>query len=368
MRMKFIKSGPESVSTYSAAMMLEALRKIDKVYVVVSMIFMGIALLDKQQLIPLSTMTLANLGHTSIYMAVAVLLLAGIKATGAEAIVSSIFKGREHRMIFLAALVGGLAPFCSCEVIPFIAGLLALGTPLPPIMAFWLSSPLIDPPTLLITAGALGWKFAISKSIFAVAIGIFGGYAVKFIMALGFLGNPQKALDENNNETCCSKESCTPDSCSDDCGTNNNQSPIWLFWKEKARLNHFFEEIKSNGLFLLKWMLFAYTLESLMVQYVPAHLIASVVGGEGLLPIILSALVGVPAYLNSYIAPPIVSGLMNQGMSVGSGMAFIIAGAITSIPAMTAVYALVRIRVFGLYVLLGFLGAVLSGFVYSFIG
>lgn len=301
-------------------------------------------------------------------MAIAVLLIAGIKATGAEVIVASIFKGREHRMIFLAALVGGLAPFCSCEVIPFIAGLLALGTPLSPIMAFWLSSPLIDPPTLLITAGALGWKFAVSKAFFAVAIGIFGGYAVKFAMALGFVGTSQKVLDKNNNETCCSKEPCTPDSCSDDCGTNSNQSPIWLFWKEKARLNHFFEEFKSNGLFLLKWMLFAYTLESLMIHYVPAHLIASVVGGEGILPIILSALVGVPAYLNSYIAPPIVSGLIDQGMSVGSGMAFIVAGAISSIPAMTAVYALVRKRVFGLYVVLGFSGAVLSGIVYSFIG
>ena len=357
----------ENMTTNRVTVTLEALGRVDRVYVFVSVIFAAIALLDIDQLIPLSTLTLVNLGHTSVYMAIAVLLLAGIKATGAEAIVASIFKGREHRMIFLAALVGGLAPFCSCEVIPFIAGLLALGTPLPPIMAFWLSSPLIDPPTLLITAGALGWKFAVSKAIFAVVIGIFGGYAVKFIMALGYMGNPQKTLDESSNQTCCSKEPCTPDSCSDECGTNNNQSPVWLFWKEKARLSHFFEEFKSNGLFLLKWMLFAYTLESLMIHYVPAQLIASVVGGEGILPIILSALVGVPAYLNSYIAPPIVSGLMSQGMSVGSGMAFIVAGAISSIPAMTAVYALVRKRVFGLYVLLGFSGAVLSGFVYSFI-
>ena len=227
---------------------------------------------------------------------------------------------------------------------------------------------MIDPPTLLITAGALGWKFAVSKAIFAVAIGIFGGYAVKFIMALGYVGNPQKALDENNNQSCCSQKPCNSNSCSEEGGSSNHQSQVWLFWKEKARLNRFFDELKSNGLFLLKWMLFAYTLESLMIHYVPAQLIASVVGGEGILPIILSALVGVPAYLNSYIAPPIVSGLMNQGMSVGSGMAFVVAGAITSIPAMTAVYALVRKRVFGVYVLLGFSGAVLSGFVYSFIG
>lgn len=115
-------------------------------------------------------------------------------------------------------------------------------------------------------------------------------------------------------------------------------------------------------------MLFAYTLESLMIQYIPAEKIASVVGGEGILPIITSALIGVPAYLNSYIATPVVSGLMEQGMSVGSGMAFIIAGAISSIPAMTAVYALVRWQVFTAYVLLGFSGAVASGLIYNLIG
>ncbi len=105
-----------------------------------------------------------------------------------------------------------------------------------------------------------------------------------------------------------------------------------------------------------------------MIHYIPAESIAKVVGGEGMLPIILSALVGIPAYLNSYIAPPLVSGLIEQGMSIGSGMAFIIAGAISSIPAMTAVYALVRRQVFIAYVVLGFSGAVLSGFIYNFIG
>lgn len=358
----------ESVKTNRVSMTIEALGKVDRVYVVVFVIFMAIALLDKEQFIPLSKLTLTNLGHTSLYMAIAVLLLAGIKATGAETMIAGIFKGREHRMIFLAALVGGLAPFCSCEVIPFIAGLLALGTPLPPIMAFWLSSPLIDPPTLLITAGALGWKFAVSKAIFAVAIGIFGGYVVKLIMALGYVSNPQKTLDKSNSQSCCSQKLCNSNSCSEEGGSSNHQPPVWLFWKEKARQNIFHSEFKSNGLFLLKWMLFAYSLESLMIHYVPAHLIASMVGGEGILPIILSALVGVPAYLNSYIAPPLVAGLIIQGMSVGSGMAFIVAGAISSIPAMTAVYALVRKRVFGLYVLLGFSGAVISGLIYSFIG
>ena len=339
----------------------EVFKRIDKVYAVVFFVFLKIALLDKAKFIPLATLTFSNLAQTSVYMIFAILLLATIKASGSEAMVAAIFKGREKRMIVLAALVGGLAPFCSCEVIPFIAGLLALGTPLPPIMAFWLSSPLIDPPTLMITAGSLGWKFAISKAVFAVAIGISGGYAVKLLIASGLLGAPDRIPNLNTFETCCSQDSCGSGSCSDE----SRKSPVWVFWKEKSRLQIFFFEFKANGFFLLKWMLFAYTLESLMIQYVPAEAIGSVVGGEGIVPIVLSALVGVPAYLNSYIAPPVVSGLISQGMSVGSGMAFIVAGAISSIPAMTAVYGLVRKQIFAVYVLLGFSGAVASGVIYN---
>ena len=61
------------------------------------------------------------------------------------------------------------------------------------------------------------------------------------------------------------------------------------------------------------------------------------------------------------VAKPLVAGLMEQGMSAGAAMAFMVAGAVSSIPAMTAVYALVRPPVFAAYVGLGFVGAVLAG-------
>ena len=76
-------------------------------------------------------------------------------------------------------------------------------------------------------------------------------------------------------------------------------------------------------------------------------------------------MLGVPAYLNGYVAPAMVNGFMQQGMSIGAGMAFLIAGGVTSIPAMTAIFPLVKLRVFGFYLLLGFAGAFLAGFIYS---
>jgi len=310
-----------------------------------------VLLLDQAQFVPFVSFAVQAFGGTLPYIAFAVALIAWLKAAGAEAYVGKAFEGRETQAIVLAALFGGLAPFCSCEVIPFIAGLLAVGAPLSAIMAFWLSSPLIDPPTLLITAGALGWPFAIGKAVFAVALGLFGGFLVALALRTGVFANPVKIGSSVGG-------------CG--CGASPKTGrPVWRFWRESERKEKFGAELKTNALFLVKWLALAYVLEAALVTYVPADLIATVVGGEGIGSIVISALVGMPAYLNSYVAPPLLAGLMDQGMSAGAAMAFMIAGAVSSIPAMAAVWSLVKPQVFATYLGLGFTGAVLSGLIFQ---
>ena len=98
-----------------------------------------IALLDPEQFLAIIEFAIRALVSTAPYILFAVATIAYLSASGAESIIANVFKGRKRRMIVLAALVGGLAPFCSCKVIPFIAGLLlAMGVPLGPVMAFWL--------------------------------------------------------------------------------------------------------------------------------------------------------------------------------------------------------------------------------------
>lgn len=322
-------------------------------WALVAVLLAAVALLDPGNFLSVGQFAGAALLSTSRYILFAVLLLSYLKATGAEVMVARAFEGREVRMIFLAALFGGLAPFCSCEVIPFIAGLLALGAPLSAVMAFWLSSPLIDPPTLLITAGALGWPFAIGKAVAAVALGLFGGFAIKALMRGGAFASP---LRKQEKKSCCG------------CGTPKmDAKPLWAFWQAPDRRVKFREEFVSNGIFLLKWLALAYVLEALLVHYVPADLIATLVGGEGVVPIAIAALVGMPAYLNSYVAPPLLAGLMEQGMSAGAAMSFMVAGAISSVPAMAAVWSLVKPQVFAVYLGLGVTGAIAAGVLFQLV-
>ncbi|MEM7042333.1 MAG: permease [Pseudomonadota bacterium] len=328
---------------------LEGLRS---VYGLILLIPIAVALLDPAHLgVILTTAGEALLG-TLPYLIFAVLLFAYLRATGAEVAVARAFEGRETRMIVLAALFGGLAPFCSCEVIPFIAGLLAMGVPLSAVMAFWLSSPLIDPPALLITAAALGWPFAIAKTISAVALGLFGGFGTRLLIGQGLFTDPLRARTTGG---CCGGR------------TAFDSKPLWTFWQEDDRRETFGREALSNGLFLLKWLTLAYLLQGLLVTYVPAEIIGAAVGGDGILPVVTAALVGAPAYLNSYAAPPLVAGLMIQGMSAGAGMAFMIAGAVSCIPAMAAVWSLVKPPVFATYVAFGIGGAILAGLLFGLV-
>jgi len=150
--------------------------KIKNVWTLVVLILLLIFIFESNNFNSILTFAINALMGTVLFILFAVSLVAYLKATGAESLVSKAFKGKEVRTIFIATLVGGFAPFCSCEVIPFIASMLALGVPLSAVMAFWLSSPLIDPPALLITASALGWDYAIAKTISALTIGLIGGW------------------------------------------------------------------------------------------------------------------------------------------------------------------------------------------------
>ncbi len=325
--------------------------KIDRVWVAIALLLSALALVDSKQVVPSVSFTFDAVLQTAPFMVLAVMAIGFLKATGSEKVIAQAFQGNEKTMIVLASLVGGMAPFCSCEVIPFVSALLIAGTPLSAVVAFWLSSPLMDPAVFFITSAELGWGFALAKTIVAVALGLSAGFVIFSLTRMGYF---QDILAVRQTTGGC-------------CGVSEPFAgkPVWSFWKHSERIETFRSEAAENGLFLLKWLTLAYLLESLMIRYVPASAIGSLVGGEGIQPIITSAFVGAPAYLNGYAAPAIVSGLMEQGMTSGSAMAFMIAGGITSIPAMTAVYALVRKHVFLTYLGLGIAGSILSGILFE---
>ena len=143
------------------------------------------------------------------------------------------------------------------------------------------------------------------------------------------------------------------------------QPVVWEFWTDDERVSKFWREGIKTTLFLAKWLTLAFILESLMLAWLPADLVASSLGGSGIAPIGIATLVGVPAYLNGYAALPLVGGLMGQGMAPGAGMAFLIAGGVSSLPAAIAVWALVKREVFFLYLGIALAGSFIIGLLFQ---
>lgn len=79
------------------------------------------------------------------------------------------------KMVAIAAALGVVSPFCSCGVIPIISGFLAAGSPIAPVFAFWIASPLMDPEIFVITWGELGISMAVARLVAAFCMGITAG-------------------------------------------------------------------------------------------------------------------------------------------------------------------------------------------------
>ncbi|MEQ8391577.1 MAG: permease [Thalassospira sp.] len=322
-------------------------RQVDRVFLASMAILAAVYLLDPSQLVPSVAFTLDAFVGTAPYLLLSIAIAAYATASGADNLISRAFAGHPVRMVFTAAAFGALSPFCSCGVIPLIAALLAMGVPLAPVMAFWLASPVIDPAMFVLTAGTLGTDFAVIKMIAAIALGLMGGFVTMWLVARGFLSDPLREGVGNGG-----------------CGgakVRTHKDVIWKFWQEGERMTKFSKSALSNMMFLGKWLAFAFLLESMMVAYIPAESVSGLLGGEGIGPIAIATIVGVPAYLNGYAALPIMEGLIAQGMQSGAAMAFLVAGGVSSIPAAIAVFALVKRPVFALYLAYALFGSFAIG-------
>ena len=326
----------------------------DKVFRAMLLMILLLAIIDLPQLSVSIMSTLESLWEMLPFFALAIGIAAYAKAASADTLIAKAFSGNPVRATMLAALVGAISPFCSCGVIPLIAAMLGAGVPLAPVMAFWIASPIMDPEMFILTAAGIGFNFAVAKTLAAMAMGLFAGFSVLVIKRYGGLESPLRA----------EVSSC----CGSSCASDKPANVLWKFWREPARVATFNQESLSIGVFLGKWLTLAFFLESLMIAYVSSAWIAGYVGPDNWFAIPLAAMVGAPSYMNGYAAIPLISGLIEIGMTPGAAMAFITAGAVSSVPAAIAVWALVKKPVFVLYLALGLTGSMITAWVYQLSG
>jgi uncharacterized membrane protein YraQ (UPF0718 family) len=264
--------------------------------------------------------------------------------------IQAVFNRREKVAIAGAAIIGAVIPLCSCGVIPLIAAMLASGVPLGPVMAFWISSPLMSPSMFVLTAGVLGMEYAVARLAAAVLMGAGAGYLLYFLTSSKMLNHQLHGLSIKQSACCGSEER------QESKGASRSR-----FWQD------FWPQTWTVSLFLGKWLLIAFILESFIVHYVDAKWISAVLGSDRSFSIPLATAIGIPVYTSGVGAIPIVKGLLGSGMSPGAALAFLVSGPVTTIPAMTAVFALVKRQTFAIYLAVGIGGSLIAGYVFQMV-
>jgi uncharacterized membrane protein YraQ (UPF0718 family) len=309
-----------------------------------------------------------------------------IRALALDGLIRRAVEARLALAVVLAAAVGAFSPLCSCTVVPVISGLLLSGVPLAPVMTFWVASPTMDPEMFALTVATLGWPLAIARLSATIVLSLGAGYLTLALTRFGMLSHDVLRRAPAPRPTTATLRplsvpllqpaiaggsgGATPApaggrSC---CARSEPASSVPARRLIVERLRSvdayaFARDMGRESWRLGRWLLLAFLLEAFMLRYVPQSTIAGVLGEGSRFAVVLAALVGIPLYLNNVSALPIVSGLLAQGMQPGAAIAFLIAGPVTTVPAMSAVWGVVRAPVFALYVGIALVGAVTLGWV-----
>lgn len=347
--------------------------------------------------------------HILPYLALSIPLAVYLRRSGLSKKIEVALRGRAVLAVIIATFIGAVSPFCSCGVVPVIAALLTGGVPLAPVMSFWIASPSMDPEIFFLSVGTLGWELALWRLSSTFVISLASGLVTLWLEHKGLIGAnilrgklksglhpsaapsvavtaPALAVADASaalvalpvvSPSCCSESRSfevsshtAPTPCEQvevapggatttrgagSCGCSG-ASPT------RVDLSGIARDTWREILRLVFYMGVAFLLEAVIERYVPQHLIAGLLGKESALAVPFATLIGIPFYTTELSALGIVSGLMTQGMTAAAALAFLVGGGVTTLPAMAAVWGIVRPRIFALYLGFCVAGSLLAGF------
>jgi len=276
---------------------------------------------------------------------------AWVSASGAGGRIRQAFAGNQFRAVLVASSVGAITPVCGITVLPLMAGLLASGVPFAPVMAFWLSSPVTDPAMFSVTAATLGFEFAIVKTLAALLIGVAGGMATVSVSKLSWIRSPLRTTGLAamlGEQVHCSASRIE-----------------YAIWKDSERMGQFNRELWAMTKLIVICLGLAFAAEYQMQVHLQPQAFAQYLGKDSAWAVPLAVLVGSPAYLDGYAALPLTRSLIDHGMSQGAALAFLVSGSVVSIWGAIAIFPVLRVKPFLLYLLLAAAGSLSAGWLYD---
>lgn len=220
--------------------------------------------------------------------------------------------------IVAASALGIASPLCMYGTIPIAASFSKSGIKDDWLVAFMMSSILLNP-QLIVYSAALGSTALVVRILSCFLCGITAG------LLLRFLYRNKPFFNFNGFEEPKSR----------DIDPNVVVRYLKNLWRN----------IKATGLYFL----FGIILSALFQRYVPVDVMTTLFGGNEAFGVLMAATIGVPLYVCGGGTIPLLQQWLWEGMSMGSAAAFMITGPATKITNLGALKIVLGVKRFLLY-------------------
>lgn len=239
------------------------------------------------------------------------------------------------------AVLGIFTPFCSCSAVPLFVGFVSAGVPLGVTFSFLIAAPMINEVALGLLFALLGLKVALIYLVFGLGVAILSGWIIGRLKLEAWLEEWVRNVRVGSTDF----------------------EPEHLTIVDRIRAG--IEAIKEIVGKVWLWIIAGIAAGSFIHGYVPADLLASIMGKDAWWSVPAAVVLGVPMYSNAAGIIPVVEALLGKGAALGTVLAFMMSVIALSVPEMIILRKVLSLKLIAVFVGVVTLGILAVGFLFN---
>lgn len=249
---------------------------------------------------------------------------------------------REGVGNIVAAGLGVVTPFCSCSAVPAFIGFVAAGVPVGVTMSFLIASPMVNEIAVALLLGLFGIGPTLLYVGAGLVIAVTGGFVLGRMHA-------ERWVEPFVFETRLRGRAVDP--------------TVRLTWDDRLVMGR--EEVVSILRKIWPYLLVGIGLGAVIHGWAPADLFARYAGADNPLGVPVAVLLGVPLYSNAAGILPLVEALHDQGLPMGTLLAFMMAVVALSLPETILLRRVLKPRLIATFVAVVSVGILAVGYLFN---
>jgi uncharacterized membrane protein YraQ (UPF0718 family) len=250
---------------------------------------------------------------------------------------------REGLGNIAAASLGIVTPFCSCSAVPIFVGFVSAGVPLGVTFSFLIAAPMVNEVALGLLFALVGWKVALTYLAFGLGIAIIAGWTIGRLHLEGWLQPWVREVRAAESDL--------------------SDAPMTVVDRLKAGLAAMGEIVGKVWL----WIIAGIAAGAFIHGYVPAELLAQVMGRDAWWSVPAAVLLGIPMYSNAAGIIPVIEALLGKGAALGTVLAFMMSVIALSLPEMIILRKVLSVKLIAVFVGVVAMGILSVGYLFNFL-